>query len=196
MATDSCGQVFDIVCVKGRNVPTHSGTGAKQINVVTFSPGRMHTITLRHTHTHMHTHTQIRLSPCVTHTRTHTQTHTGSQTNTQCTNTHPPTRVYTHRFVSAWDLALHNTVLIRVRGADVEWPAVSWMQPPPPTRHHAPSNRNQLSARSYSIVAKNKCWSLSCSLYLCRIGTPAPSWVSLVIIFIIVALTVIRSYFQ
>lgn len=54
MATDSCGQVFDIVCVKGRNVPTHSRTGAKQINVVTFSPGRMHTITLTHTHTHTH----------------------------------------------------------------------------------------------------------------------------------------------
>lgn len=62
-----------------------SGSGAKQLNSVTFS-----------------------------HSGQRTQTHNGKKA-------HPHTS--THRFVSGWHL--HNTVLIRVRGADVDWPDVS-----------------------------------------------------------------------
>lgn len=48
---DSCEQVFDIVCVKESNVPTHSRACAKQINVVTFSPSPVYSLSLSLSHT-------------------------------------------------------------------------------------------------------------------------------------------------
>lgn len=80
MATDPCGQVFDIVCMKRSSVPTQSRASAKQINVLTFALSPIHSHTQTHTDqttvhtayqtiTYIHPHTHKKIKHVFTHTQ-------------------------------------------------------------------------------------------------------------------------------